>query len=112
MPHAKDEVCAVGVSGPTYYPEEAVAQSKVLALAELARAMEVKVKVELTVQERGDNRSSETVVMQDSDLLSQVVLKLAQVRAQWTASEGEARYGSKGTVYTLACMPLRDLRAN
>ncbi len=105
-PVLADKFCAIGVSGPSYYLEDALANSKAIALSELARGLEVKVKSELRVtqRERVVGRS-ETSVSEVSDLSSEVVVKHAQVRAQWVNPGGYSTRGEKGTVYTLACMP-------
>ena len=41
-----------------------------------------------------------------STFMSQAVLKLAQVRGQWTNPGGYSSRGEPGTTYTLVCMPL------
>lgn len=107
MPGTKDELCAVGVSGPTYYSEDARANSKTLAMTELARTLEVKVTAEMTLRSQGDGRGSETAMQEVAGFASEVVLKQAQVREQWVHSGGDPRYGSRGTIYTLVCMPLK-----
>ncbi|MCX5722770.1 MAG: hypothetical protein NT179_12200 [Nitrospirae bacterium] len=106
MPGTKDELCAVGVSGPTYYNEDARANSKTLAMTELARTLEVKVTADMTMRSQGDSRGSETVMQEVAGFASEVVLKQAQIREQWVHSGGDPRYGSRGTIYTLVCMPL------
>ena len=105
MPGATQELCAIGVSGPTYYHEDAKTASKSLAMTELARALEVKVISALTVQSQGDSRGSETVVQETAGFSSETVVKQSQVREQWVADGRDARYGIAGTVYTLVCMP-------
>ena len=104
VPGATQELCAIGVSGPTYYHEDAKAASKTLALTALARAVEVKVVSSLTIQAQGDSRGSETSVHETSGFASDTVMKQAQVREQWIADGRDARYGVTGTVYTLVCM--------
>lgn len=106
MPGPKQELCAIGVSGPTYFHEDAKAASKSLAVTELARALEVKVISALTVQSQGDSRGSETTVQETAGFTSETVVKHAQVREQWVADGRDSRYGIAGTVYTLVCMPL------
>ena len=107
MPGTKEELCAVGVSGPTYYNEDARANSKTLAMTELARTLEVKITADMTMRSQGDSRGSETAMQEVAGFASEVVLKQAQVREQWVHSGGDPRYGSRGTIYTLVCMPLK-----
>lgn len=106
MPGGQYELCAVGVSGPTYYKEDAMARSKAQAMAELSRTWEVKVRADLRIMERGDNRGSELQMEQTSEFSSDVLLKQAQVKEQWIHPGGNERYGVRGMVYTLACMPI------
>jgi len=108
VPGSNEELCAVGVSGPTYYPQDALAQSKAQAMTELSRAVEVTVKSAMTVRQQGDSLGrSETSVHEMSSLTGEAVVRLAQVRGQWVNPGGYPGRGEKGTVYTLACMPLR-----
>jgi hypothetical protein len=107
MPPSKDDLCAIGVSGPTYYPQDALANSKANALTQLARAVKVKITSEMTVHEKADGMGrSEISVEELSGFMSDVVLKFAQVREQWVNPGGYATRGEKGSAYTLMCMPL------
>lgn len=103
---SRQELCAIGVSGPTYYTEDARANSKALAMTELARTLEVKVTADLTLRSHGDSHGSDTTLQESAGFASEVVLTHAQVRAQWVHAGGDARYGERGTIYTLVCMPL------
>lgn len=106
-PVSKDELCAIGVSGPSYYPEDAVSNSKAMALVELARGLEVKIKSKLRVRQEGDSMGRSAIsVSEVSDFTTEKVVRLAQVRAQWVNAGGYQARGKKGAVYTLACMPL------
>ncbi|MDA0739783.1 MAG: hypothetical protein O3A59_12715 [Nitrospirae bacterium] len=107
VPGGTDEVCVIGVSGPTFYSEDALARSKAQAMTELSRAMEVRVQAEMLVHERGDSRGSEASIIEEADFSSDVVLKRAQVKEQWVHPGGNERLGVRGMVYTLVCMPLQ-----
>ena len=107
LPVSKEELCAVGVSGPSYYWEDALANSKALALTELARGLEVKIKSHMRIRQSGDSVGrSELTLTEVSDFTTEQVVTLAQVRAQWRNPGGYPTRGEKNTVYTLACMPL------
>lgn len=106
MPGGQQELCAIGVSGPMYYQEDANAASKALAVADLARVAEVKVTSSLIVQSLGDSRGAETALRETTGFASDTVVKQAQVREQWVADGRDGRYGVAGTVYTMVCMPL------
>lgn len=106
VPASQKEICGVGVSGPTYYAEDARTSSKTSAMTELARAVEVRVKSQLTIHMTGNERDSDTDMKETTGFQSDVVLKQAQVRAQWVHPGDDSRYGVKGTVYTLVCAPI------
>lgn len=107
VPGSSSELCAIGVSGPTYYAEDARAHSKAAAMTELARALEVTVRSQLTIHSIGDSTGGDTAVRETAGFSSDVVLKDAQVREQWVHPGGDVKYGVKGTVYTLVCTPIQ-----
>ena len=102
LPWSTQEVCAIGISGPTYYPEDARSSSRASAMAELARAVEVRVKTDLLIRSEGDARGVDVRLSETSGFGSDVLLKQAQVREQWVQSGKDIRHGEPGTVYTLA----------
>lgn len=106
MPASTQELCAIGVSGPTYYPEDARARSQASAMTELARTIEVRVKTDMVLRSEGDGRGVETRLDEIAGFGSDVVLKQAQVREQWIQSGRDHLHGEPGTVYTLVCMPV------
>jgi len=107
IPPSKSELCATGVSGPTFYPQDALARSKSAALSELGRAVQVKVTSELTMKQKESTRGQSAVSVEElSTFMSQAVLKLAQVRGQWVNPGGYPSRGEPGTTYTFVCMPL------
>lgn len=105
VPGQSEGLCAIGVSGPTFYPEDARAKSQSQALTELARVLEVRVKADMTVYSQGNNQNYDTSLQEVAGLTSDVVLKQAQVKEQWVHPGDDGQYGKKGTVYTLVCMP-------
>lgn len=106
LPASKRDICAIGVSGPTYYAEDARANSKAAAMTELARAVAVTVTSQMTLQTGGDATSSDTAIRERAGFSSEVVLTQAQVREQWVHSGDNVKYGEKGAVYTLVCTPI------
>jgi hypothetical protein len=105
VPGQSEGLCAVGVSGPTYYAEDARSQSQSLAFTELARVLEVRVQSDTTVYSQGSNQHFDTSLQEVAGLTSDVVLKQAQVKGQWVHPGDDRQYGAKGTVFTLVCMP-------
>ena len=107
LPASKEELCATGVSGPTFYPEDALANSTAQAFTELARGVQVKVKSDMTIRQQGDSVGrSEVTVEELSNFMTDVVVKLAQVRNRWVNPGDYPTRGERGTVYTLVCIPL------
>ncbi|MBP8116164.1 MAG: hypothetical protein KAY09_00400 [Nitrospira sp.] len=106
VPASTQELCAIGISGPTYYAEDARARSQASAMAELSRSVEVRVKTDLVLRSEGDSRSVETRLDETAGFGSDVVLKHAQLREQWIQRKGDHAGGEPGTVYTLVCMPV------
>ena len=105
VPGRSEGLCAIGVSGPTLYPEDARTNSQSLAFTELARVLEVRVKADMTVYSQGNSQHYDALLHEVAGLTSDVVLKQAQVKEQWVHPGGDRQYGEKGTVYTLVCMP-------
>lgn len=96
----------MGVSGPTYYPEDAIVQSKTQALSELGRSLKSQVTSRMLVQEHGGSAHYSDVEIEDAVALSSdATLKLAEVNNRWVNPGGYPSHGTKGTVYTLLCAP-------
>lgn len=106
VPGGQHELCAIGVSGPTYYSEDALVRSKAQAMTELSRTLEVRIKADMQIIEHGDNRGSDARIVETSEFSSDVLIKQAQVKEQWVHPGGIEQYGVRGMVYTLVCMPL------
>jgi len=101
------KLCAMGVSGPTYYPEDAIVNSKTQALSELGRSLRSHVQSHMLVQEHGGSADYSDVTIKEAVALSSdEILELAEVKSRWVNSGGYPGHGTKGTVYTLICTPL------
>lgn len=103
---AKDQLCAIGVSGPTLYAEDGIAQSKAQSLTELGRSIEVKIRSELNMTTEGGGEQFLIELRERAKLISETEVKNAQISSQWINPGGHPGRGEKGTVYTLACVPL------
>ncbi len=102
-----NEMCAVGVSGPTYYAEDAQANSKANALTELGRAVRVTVSSNFVMHQHGVSSNKAYVDVEDtSTQVSRAVLERAEVRARWVNSGDYPSKGERGTVYTWMCLPV------
>jgi len=62
----------------------------------------------MLMQTSGDTTTSDTAIREIDGFDSDVRLKQARVKAQWVQPGDDRRYGAKGTVYTLMCMPTRS----
>jgi len=107
IPQEKGRLCAMGVSGPTYYPEDAIVNSKTQGMSELGRSLKSQVKSQMLVQEHGGSSDYSDVKIEDAVALSSnQILELAEVKSRWVNSGGYPDHGTKGTVFTLICTPL------
>jgi hypothetical protein len=110
LPASQEELCAVGVSGPAYYQQDALAKSTSLGFTELSRSVQVRVTSEMAVRQQGESSGRSDIAVQEvSAFASDVVVRLAQVRAQWINPGGYPNRGEAGIVYTLVCMPLKGI---
>lgn len=105
---SKEELCAVGVSGPSYYPEDAVKNSKSQALTELARAVRVWITSGMEMTASGNAEQFQAQLLEKARLETDVVVQNTQIRGQWVNPGGYPTRGGQGTVYTLVCMPVSE----
>jgi hypothetical protein len=101
---SKDEICAIGVSGPTYFVEDALAASKAQAYTELGRSIQVIVTSHMQTLLSGNGEASSFQLHEQAVLDTQTKLEKAEVRDQWVNPGGYADLGQKGTVYTHLCV--------
>jgi len=104
-PRMKGMICAVGMSEPTYYRDEAKDNAAGQARAELARALSVQIEsimVDIT-SDRG-TEIDEATVMQVSSWTSSLVLENSEPRGYWYDAEGIVA-GRRGVTFALVCMP-------
>ncbi len=101
----KEELCAVGVSGPSYYLEDALKNSHAQALTELARSVRVDVISGMDVSVSGGGDQYQTHVSERANLTTEAVVHDATVKGKWVSPGGYPTRGEKGTVYTLVCVP-------
>jgi hypothetical protein len=102
---AKDELCAVGVSGPSYYLEDAIKNSHAQALTELARSVKVEIVSGMDLSVSGGGDFFQSRISERANLTTDAVVHHAQVRGKWVSPGGYPTRGEKGTVYTWVCVP-------
>ncbi len=97
---------AVGISGPTYYAEDAKKYAAENARAELARVLGVEVKSIMYMWQREHGvQDVETRVETMSLSFSDEVLHGSEIVAYWVDRCGTVSRGVKGTTYAWARMP-------
>lgn len=109
VPGEKDRLCAVGVSEPTYFREDARKYASENARSELARTIHVNIKsimVDITTEKGGD--IAEGRIIEASSWASDAALKESEITSFWYDEEGIAPVRKKGVSYALACMPLKN----
>lgn len=101
----KGKICAVGISGPTYFKDEAKGYALDDARAELARTLSVDIEtimVEIT-SDKG-SRIDEATVTEMSSWASDVVLERSEALGYWYDSDGVVT-GRKNITFAYVCMP-------
>ena len=108
---SREDLCAVGVSGPSYYLEDAIKSSQAQALTELARAIKVEIVsgMDVSVSSSGGDQY-QSQVSERASLTTDAVVHQAQVRGKWVSPGGYPTRGEKGTVYTLTCVPASQVK--
>lgn len=107
LPREQKAMYAVGVSGPTYYPEDAVRYAQEDGRIQLAHALASKVTA-ITVaitSEQGSYADNAGVVESATGDYTEAVVELSEVVATWVDRSG--RYsGRAGTAYALVRIDL------
>jgi len=111
-PGIEGMICAVGMSGPTYYKDEAREYALESARAELARTLSVNIEtIMVDISSDKGNRIDEATVMQVSSWVSSVVLENSEPKGYWYDTEGWIS-GRKDVTFALVCMPRKFDREN
>jgi hypothetical protein len=105
-------ICAVGMSGPTYYKDEAKGYALEDARAELARTLSVNIEtIMVDITSDKGSRINEATVTQMSSWASSVVLESSEAQGYWYDSDGLVT-GRKNITFALVCMPRKFDRKN
>ena len=112
-PQEEGKLCAVGVSEPTFYWEDAKKYAADNSRKELARSLRLEINNILidVVTEKGSTMD-EGSIMQVSSWATSAVLKKSVIVDYWFDEEGTASHGRKGIVYALACLPINSTTVN
>lgn len=100
-------LCAVGISEPTFYRDDAKRNAEDNARKELAMTLSVDIKtimVEIAT-ERG-SYVDEGTITEVSSWATSAVLSGAEIIEYWYDKDGAAPSKKAGITYALACMPL------
>lgn len=100
---SKAKIYAVGVSGPTFDPEDSIRYAKDDARAQLAATISTHIQ-QLMVDyqdESGTQFHDKAIVAQADEQYTDTVVQNAQVLETWVDVEGELSDGRRGTAYAL-----------
>jgi hypothetical protein len=101
----KGMICAVGMSGPTYYKDEARGYALDDARAELARTLSVDIEtIMVEITSGKGSRIDEATITQMSSWASAVVLENSEAQGYWYDSDGVVT-GRKNITFAYVCMP-------
>jgi len=110
-PREEGVLCAVGMSEPTFYSDDAKGYAAENARKELARTINMSIRnvmVDIST-ERGTD-VDEATVTRVSSWATSAALHESTIREYWFDSKGAASSGIKNITYALACMPLSAVR--
>ena len=99
---------AVGIVGPTYFPEDGRRSAADEARKELARSISVKVESILVDIERshGPGLLGEAGIVSASSWATDVVINGSQILEYWVDENGLVPHGQKGATYALVVLGL------
>ena len=111
LPTENGRLYAVGVSGPTYFVEDAIKNACDDARKEIAKSLQSEIYsfyfgIDATRSPSAKEYSSVQVTSSTTD----VSLNNSQILAVWVDREGTAPGGMPKYVYALACLNLQDSR--
>jgi len=110
-PRERGRICAVGMSEPTFYSDDAKRYAAESARKELSRTLNMSIRnvmVEIST-DRGTD-VDEATVASVSSWTAEAVLHESTIKEYWFDSNGAASSGIKNITYALACMPLSSVR--
>lgn len=103
MPRRKDNLCAVGYSGPTFYQQDCVKNAADNARGLLAETISATIKtITIDISDGTRGSFSRDVFVEGSETASDAVLKGSEIRSQWVDFAG-AR-GAPNGCYTYVCI--------
>ena len=104
FPTAGNEICTLGMAGPTLDPNDQDEQARRDAILNLSQSLE------MTVNERLIDNGRTVVTVQRSHTVSPqteaYVQEKVEIRENWSDEDGKGPLGRRGMIYVLACVPL------
>ncbi|MFQ5481074.1 MAG: hypothetical protein ACE5DW_07325, partial [Thermodesulfobacteriota bacterium] len=110
-PREAGAICAVGMSEPTFYSDDAKGYAAESARKELARTLNMRISnimVDISTEKGSD--VDEATVTRVSSWTADAVLHESTIKEFWLDSGGTASNGIKNITYALACMPLSSIK--
>ncbi len=109
---SKAKIYAVGMSGPTYYREDAIQYAKDDARAQLAATISTHVQqLMVDVQEANGAYHDSADVISADEQYTDTVVQNAQILETWVDEDGAFSDGRKGTTYALGLLDWNAVQA-
>jgi len=109
-PTESGRIYAVGISGPTYFPEDGKINAADQARKELAKSLGGKIQsVLLVITEKGKTTADEAAVISATSWATEIVLENSQILEIWIDQEGVIDGSSPGTTYALGMVQTKDV---
>jgi len=110
-PRKSGSLCAVGMSEPTFYSDDAKGYAAENARKELARTLNMSIRnVMVDISTDRGSYVDEATVASVSSWTAKAVLHESTIKEYWFDSNGAASSGIKNITYALACMPLSSVK--
>jgi hypothetical protein len=110
-PKIEGMICAVGISGPTYFKDDAQSYAAENGRKELAKFLSIRINtIMLDVATPTGSTVDEATVMQVSSWSTAVSLEKSQVIEYWYDADGAMPAGKKMT-YALCCLSKKQYRS-
>ncbi len=107
LPQKEGTLCAVGMSGPTYFTTDAKRLAAENARKELARTLSTEINsIIIDVRTERGGYIKEAGTARVSSYVTDVIMRGARIMAYWLDREGMALNGRKGLTYALACIEI------
>jgi len=110
-PRERGRICAVGMSEPTFYSDDARIYAAESARKELARTLNMSIRsIMVDISTEHGSGVDEATVTSVSSWTAEVVLRESTIRKYWVDREGAATKDMRNVTYALACLPIASIK--